>query len=319
MKSTQNDTLRKTIIWALNPFEEHPAVQKNTFALLKWLTQRINCRIEPVYVLSPHDFHLPVEVKAEIAEPLQAYAEKLLARALKPVQKLPLIAPTVLIERDPSVSVATRKLAEHVAARGADLVVLGTQAKAGVNRLLMGSFAESFLFLSSAPVLLISPAMKQVESAERMLFPTDCSKQSVDAFHRLCNFIAPLAIHVVIYHAITAPSQGPAQWPDMFKTIFHQSGGASLKEAIEAEAHKCRRQAEQLARYATKRGIETSIVVEESVMKASDAILSQTKKSKAFALAIPTRSGKIKTGLFGSVSREIVRRSPVPVWVFRSK
>ncbi|WP_375294360.1 universal stress protein [Caballeronia sp. PC1] len=54
--------------------------------------------------------------------------------------------------------------ASHV--RGADLVVLGTHGRRGIERLLLGSTAETFLRTSVVPVLVI-PSPEGVQQGEQ--------------------------------------------------------------------------------------------------------------------------------------------------------
>jgi nucleotide-binding universal stress UspA family protein len=50
---------------------------------------------------------------------------------------------------------------------GADLVVMGTNGRRGLNRLLLGSVAESVIKTSKVPVLIIRPSAPEADPEER--------------------------------------------------------------------------------------------------------------------------------------------------------
>ena len=60
----------------------------------------------------------------------------------------------------------------------ADCLVISTHARTGLERLAMGSFAETVILTSAVPVLVLNPANKVPVSVRKILVPTDLSKKS---------------------------------------------------------------------------------------------------------------------------------------------
>jgi nucleotide-binding universal stress UspA family protein len=92
----------------------------------------------------------------DIQETFRASGKKLLARAAALVHKRGLKADTVMLEtiggRAADVIVAQAKKWR------ADIIVIGTHGRRGLNRLVMGSDAEQVIRSSPVPVLTVRPA-----------------------------------------------------------------------------------------------------------------------------------------------------------------
>lgn len=90
-----------------------------------------------------------------LIEARYAFAQKVLAAARSRAEAAGVAAETAQLDtRDPTVHVAAT-IAEAAAAWPADLVVLGTQGRRGVERWLLGSVAEGVARRSTVPVLLV--------------------------------------------------------------------------------------------------------------------------------------------------------------------
>ncbi|MBI2677703.1 MAG: universal stress protein [Candidatus Koribacter versatilis] len=65
----------------------------------------------------------------------------------------------------------------------ADLLVIGTSARVGMGRILLGSVAEEILRTANCPVLVIGPKVRRLRqvSLDRILFATDLSSNSLVA------------------------------------------------------------------------------------------------------------------------------------------
>jgi nucleotide-binding universal stress UspA family protein len=100
---------------------------------------------------------LGINVDALI-EARYAFAEKVLAAARARVEESRLAVETLQLDpRDPAMHVAAT-IADAASAWPADLVVLGTQGRRGMERWLLGSGAEGVARRSTVPVLLVPAA-----------------------------------------------------------------------------------------------------------------------------------------------------------------
>ena len=66
-----------------------------------------------------------------------------------------MVSHSLLVDNRPTLDSIAEQLQKAADEYGADLVVLGTHGRGGFKRLLLGSVAETFVRLSSRPVLLV--------------------------------------------------------------------------------------------------------------------------------------------------------------------
>lgn len=91
----------------------------------------------------------------EIIETLRKAGESILAKAESMARQSGVAAETRLVEMETLPERVPAKIVEEADLWPADLIVIGTHGRHGLNRLLMGSVAEGVARLSSKPVLLI--------------------------------------------------------------------------------------------------------------------------------------------------------------------
>lgn len=104
--------------------------------------------------LMPYGPEIGLDIDA-LLEARYAAAEKVLADARDSVQAPGVVVETKLVDTAlPTIHVATT-IAEAAASWPADLVVLGTHGRRGVERWLLGSVAEGVARRSTVPVLLV--------------------------------------------------------------------------------------------------------------------------------------------------------------------
>jgi nucleotide-binding universal stress UspA family protein len=91
----------------------------------------------------------------EIREALRQAGKNMLAKAEAVARDAAIKAETRLIEATPPGTRIASMIAAEAKAWPADMIVIGTHGRRGVDHLLMGSVAEGVVRISPAPVLLI--------------------------------------------------------------------------------------------------------------------------------------------------------------------
>jgi nucleotide-binding universal stress UspA family protein len=94
------------------------------------------------------------------------------------------------------------KLAELVASKDIDLVVVGTSGREGLRRLFAGSIAEEVFRMVSCPVLVVGPraACRVPRKLQRVLFATDLTKQSLAALPFVMGLADDHRARLIIAH-----------------------------------------------------------------------------------------------------------------------
>ncbi len=121
------------------------------------LAKLCGSRLRIIHVVDPLLYITGFEVGAvyvnEILPGLLAAGEELLRKARDPIEAMGLVVESEVIQS--SGERVARIIVEQAALWKADLVVIGTHGRRGVDRVLMGSDAELVARTSPVPVLLV--------------------------------------------------------------------------------------------------------------------------------------------------------------------
>jgi nucleotide-binding universal stress UspA family protein len=205
--------------------------------------------------------------------------------------------------------------AEIVAAAselGADLIVMATHGRGGLERAFLGSVAQDVLATSPVPVMLLRPGGRQMTKLEVVLVPVDGSPggalalavavplaRSTNARIVLVDVVVPF----VDYMLTSGPSEGyyfdPA-WDDEAR----ESAQRYLAGMVDRLRH-AGVQAEGLASTGEIR--MASMSVAEAIMRSADEVGADLIVMSTHALTGPARA------LLGSVADIVVRNARCPL------
>ncbi|MCE9625168.1 MAG: universal stress protein [Deltaproteobacteria bacterium] len=306
--------MKKNILWSFNPFQNDPLVLKNTVALLRSLSKQLKMAVEPVYVVSPAEVNVVLEFSIPAKDRFQAVANLECEKVLKKIKFPGLMKPKILVENNLRLSASAKALAKYAAKSNAFAIVVGTHAKKGLGRFLLGSFAETLLFHAKTPVLLVNPLMKKPRPLKKALFSSDLSEASKKAFDRFSAFLKPLKAKVLLYHLVPKPFP----WAYPATEFLLGARSQSEKEYLGYVEKENTRKAEAFRKVAKKHGISCEFRLETSEENVATTLVSSYKKLAIDAIGLAAQTGRLETTLLGSTSRELLRESPIPIWVLRS-
>jgi nucleotide-binding universal stress UspA family protein len=126
-------------------------------------------------------------------------------------------------------------LAEIVAERNIDLLVLGTHGRSGVRKLLLGSVAEEIFRRANCPVLSVGPYVPVQPNAEirfyHILFATDFGKDSLAALPYAFSLAEEDEARLTLLHVVEQPASGIADIQEVKSSLQLR-----LKELVPAQA-----------------------------------------------------------------------------------
>jgi nucleotide-binding universal stress UspA family protein len=135
-----------------------PAVQ---YAAM--MARVIKAHVCLVHVIQPYAYAMTETFNVvDHYSALKAIAEPMLDQARKGLQKAGLTVETDLLS-----GVAHREILEKARRIGADLIVMGTHGRSGVDHLLLGSVAEKVVRLAPCPVLTVRTAAKAARGKKK--------------------------------------------------------------------------------------------------------------------------------------------------------
>ena len=248
-------------------------------------------RLVLVHALVAGDERLPVAPEVELREIVRKLGE------------LGIAADAVIRRASPA-----QAIVDVVGERHADLIVMASHQRRGLDRWLHGSIAEEVLAKTTTPLLMIpAQGVPFGSHGMRVLLPLDGSSVGEAAleFLRGRSTTRPLELHLVrvvsfspvvvgVDPAFTVEALTPAEF-----------------EAEVGEAHA------DLARVADTIG-DASVTVRRRVIETADAIpiviLETARQERVDVIALGTHAkAGVSRLVLGSVSEEILERSPVPV------
>src|SRR5690606_22476290 len=100
---------------------------------------------------------------------------------------------------------SVKALVNFASKKNADLIVCATRAKKGLDRFLLGSFAESLMLQSTIPNLFINPFVTGGVQFKRILYSTDFSKQSKSVWKDFVAFAKTISAELVLFHSVQDP------------------------------------------------------------------------------------------------------------------
>lgn len=202
-------------------------------------------------------------------------------------------------------------LAEHALAINADIVVMTTHGRSGVNRLWLGSVAGTYIARSLAPVFLVRPSGHDAPTpghelpTGRLLVPLDGSAFAESAIPHAVQFAAALGLDIELVSVVT-PVAAPM-------ALFGE-------DALVVDERLIASQEQASATYlsAVAAGMEPHPVTTQlSSMIAASALIDYAGASNPGAIALAThgRSGLARV-MLGSVADKLLRGIEQPLLVF---
>ncbi len=318
--SGQNKAMK--ILWAMDAFDKLERAQETELRMLRRIAARTPVEIVPIYALSPDELGLSIEFSGQWAEAYVPAAKKALAQKLKGVELPGLQEPHVLIQHRPSLKGTVEVLSHFAAVERYDLILTASHGRKGLQRLMLGSFAEELLLQSQVPVLVTgvhageehsSHPLVQDDQPLRILLANDLVDSSTPIFEKAFELTTRLKAHMTLLTAMPRPAEQVFQ-----SGVYLISGGwVAADVLLKDEAARQRQVGAQLVARAHESGIPGQLIVDEQTPSVVDSILKHARETQADFILMAAESGPIATALIGSVTRQVVRSAPCPVWVFR--
>jgi len=292
------------IVWAVDPFShDYLLLSRMAKVLAAWSP---GARIEPVYVVSSAQLGVSARLYSQaIGSRLDAIRERL-SEQVAQFCLAGITQSTVITCPKETLRGAARTLQEFALDNGATLIAVTSRSQSGVKRLVLGSFAESLVLQARVPLLITTPKTRPVEAIENILFATDLSPASSRAFPRVLELAARHRAKLLLLHASQFLSEhGEAAFgpPESYSDLL----------AID-KAEK-RRLLGELAEQCCENGLASEVLFIEEQEDPATVILKAAKKLKSTIVALVSQKEGLDVPLLGSVTRKVVRRSSLPVWV----
>jgi nucleotide-binding universal stress UspA family protein len=198
------------------------------------------------------------------------------------------------------------------AARGADLLVMGTHGRGGFERLLLGSTTEKVIRTAPCPVLTVPPHLEGApidvpEAFTRIVCGTDFSPSSDKALQYALSLAQESGARLTLLHALDWPYLEPGEDP------LDQSMALSRRQALDDLGARLRALIPDEAR--------TWCEPEELIVagRAHREIVRVAAEQGAGLIVLGAQGrGPIDRAFFGSTTSQVVRHATCPVLTVRA-
>ncbi len=200
-----------------------------------------------------------------------------------------------------------------------ELVVVGTQGRKGLKRLLIGSVAEEVIRNSRRPVMVIGPAAQERDQdfsggkQLKILVPTDLGNNSRAAERYAFSLAKRTGARVTLLHCL---------WDSIQAIIVNAAYSGMAAYDLDALVNDSRNDAvESIKRKAgliQKQGVPCDFKVEEKTQTSQCAVYQEAESG--YSLVVMGTHGKnaLLNAFFGSTARETILHAPIPVIVVHS-
>jgi nucleotide-binding universal stress UspA family protein len=194
-------------------------------------------------------------------------------------------------------------IAEEAKERKADLCMVGTHGRTGINRMLIGSVAEAVVRLAPCDVLTVPSVRQDPAIPRRIMVATDFSEQAERALARAGALTQSFGSELTLLHVHdprvpVVPMGVPAIDEPQLRNWAREQLAKLASERLEDDAR-----------------VRSELLVEPS---APDAICRHAEESATELLVLGTHGRRGVTRLLiGSVAERVVRHAHCPVLVVR--
>ncbi len=300
------------VIWAVDGVGSSKKSLAVAMKGIRSFFSRKEAEIIPVYVLSSNPLALGV-LDDQLKTSLESYrvaAEKALSKTMKPFQAQ--VGQSRVVIEDGSFSRhSVDRLVATAQAEGASMILMSTHAAEGLERLFLGSFAETALLRSKIPLFFVNPKNLPAQKVKTILFPSNLSSSNEKHFKRVLGEARRLKAKVVLYQKLVLPVQ------PLLSAGSLLLGGVPVVMPLFAEeqATKADRRATAWVELGKADGVKVEWLLDRKPGTIKEGVLRAARAKKAQLIAMCSSSGVIEATLVGSVARQVVREARCPVWV----
>ncbi|MDO9184328.1 MAG: universal stress protein [Bacteriovorax sp.] len=282
------------VLWTFNPFDKNRELQIAGEKLFTaWFGR--NNTLEVVYVASNAESNLATSFAIPTVKRYSEYPKKIIQNQLKKL-KLEKAKIEVLFEKSLSLSASVKKIVDYTKLKKIDLILIATNSKKLLPRVVFGSFAETLVHLSSCDLLIFHQKTKfKTHMPTQIIYAHDFSIKGANGLDKIIEYTKLWSANLYIIH-VPVPEVG-IELHDFKNQV--QKRAKKLQKILENEKIKFR------------------IDIKYEIHPISDILMDSAKKIKADLIAVTAQSSKLSAFLGGSVTRQVLRESSVPTLVLK--
>ena len=224
-------------------------------------------------------------------------------------------APGVTIETVVREGNTASEILEEAAGMKADLLVIGTHGRSGVDRLLLGSVTEKVLRKASCPVLTVPAQGRDAMPVgpvlyQRILCPVDFSDASLNALQYATSMAEEADGQLTVLHVVAHEFENAADLANVVADAG-MTMGSFIKQREEAIHRRLQDAVGTVPEFGSVESVMTHGKPWREVLR-----IAQERQSDLIVMGVQGR-GAADLMFFGSTTQHVVREAPCPVLTLR--
>lgn len=290
-------------LWSFEPFHQNTNSIKSMYKSLSLLTGN-PANIEVGFVVTHTEAELNLAFDIPEHERYSTYPKEQIKKVLKGAQisiddkKIHLVDYSTY-----SNTKSVDKLLKLATDRNVDLIGLYTKARQGFVQFALGSFAETLIHRSKKDLLILSPNTKVSAQIKNILFASDFGPNSKNEILKLLNYVKNLDSKLTVLH---------------HAEVIYKWSLDEKSTQVRAYRKKVDQMKNWIEDQCKKSGISVNVIIVSDFSSTSDHIFALLKKNKIDLIAVAAKVGPLAALMGGSVTRQIIRKSPLPVLVLKN-
>jgi len=299
--------------WAFNPFSNHKESKLRDLEFIKLLKTQRSAEIIPTYVLgSEHTEWVGYVAKNQGADAQNAVLKACYDKLEELGAENIVGAPEIILSD--ALSIRSDATTFALKCEDSDFVIVNTHSRSRVKDLLLGSFAESYLFKSKVPTIYIPPCEKSINKLDKVLYPTDLTVSSRVVFDQFLSKEFNIAKEIKLYSNVVHPVSAFVSG----SSLMFGGGLISFDEYVNQDKEDRINEAREWVGIATSKGFISDFSVEEGPVPIADSIISFANGTECDAIAMSSFSSNLDSVFVGSTSREVLRKAKKPVIIWHT-
>ncbi len=289
-------------LWAFEPRGQSQKSIKGMSRLLENLVKKPR-DLSIGYVVTESEIYLYTAYDVPIADRFTSYPKELIMKELKKAGVT--VEPgqvDIFNHRTISTTPAVDHLLNQARKKKVDLIALHTHNKKGIERLVMGSFAETTVHRSRADLLLAGPNSTFPSRLRNIFFASDFSPKSKRDLGEVLALCKRIGARLTVFHAANPSYRWAIDEADR-KVQAYRRATDDMAQWIQNEGRKA--------------GVPCSVEINADFDSIPNLTLKAAKKAKADLIILRAKVGPAAALIGGSVTRNILRNSKSPVLVLK--
>ena len=200
-----------------------------------------------------------------------------------------------------------------------ELVVVGTQGRKGVRRLLIGSVAEEVVRHSRRPVMVIGPIAQETnrdisgQKQLKILVATDLGKNSRVAEQYALSLAKRMGAGVTLFHCLWDSINAV-----MVNTAYSGMAAFNINEMIDGSRDNAVDAMKRKTGFFQKHGVPCGYKIEDKAITSPCAVYQECESGYAIVVMGTHGRNALLNAFLGSTAREAILNATIPVIIVHS-